>query len=172
MTAPTQPIEPTLHRPEGADVLRAIDKRSYLTLATVSEAGRPHAAGVLYERVGRTLYVNTIDSSRKARNVATSGRAGVVIPVRRMPVGAPPSGVQFQARAEVVAADAPRIRALVEAGELGSITSHGELDLPGSCFLAIEIPRRVLTYGLGMSLLALARDPLGGAGRAELSFDA
>ncbi len=158
------------HRPDPASVLRAIDKRSYLTLSTVSAAGHPHAAGVLYERVGDTLYVNTTATSRKARNITSSGRAAVVIPVRRMPVGAPPSGLQFQARAEVLPVDDRRILDLAEGGALRSITGHGELELPGSCFLAIRIPRRVLTYGLGMPLLELARDPLGAAGAVELDW--
>jgi nitroimidazol reductase NimA-like FMN-containing flavoprotein (pyridoxamine 5'-phosphate oxidase superfamily) len=68
-------------------IRKAIGKRSYAVLATVSEGGHPHAAGVLYAAVGWTLYVSTDRSSRKGRNLAARGRVGLTIPVRRVPVG-------------------------------------------------------------------------------------
>lgn len=167
-TSPPAPLDgPRLHRPDPDRVMEAIDTRSYCVLATVSPAGRPHAAGVLYELVGERMYVSTIDRSRKARNVAHAGHVGVVVPVRRIPAGGPPSAVQFQAEATILPADDPEIRRLAERGELSSIVGHGELDLPGGSFIRIEVPQRLHTYGLGMSLLELIRDPLGGAGLVE-----
>lgn len=157
-----------LHQPDPARVLRSIQKRSYCTLATVSSAGRPHAAGVLYELVGDQMFVNTTASSRKARNVAHTPHVGVVVPIRRIPAGGPPSAVQFQSTASVLTVDHPEVVRLVAAGELASITSHGELELPDTCFIRVELPRRLHTYGLGMSLWSLARDPLGAAGIAEV----
>ena len=151
-----------------AKLRRIITKRSYATISTVSPAGHPHAAGVLYELVGDQLFVNTLRDSRKARNVAVSGRVGVVIPVRRVPAGGPPSAVQFQATAEVVDAHHPMIDELVATGHLRSITGHGERDLPGSCFLRIDLPRRLHTYGLGMSLVQLIRHPLEAGGLIDL----
>ena len=152
-----------LHRPDPERVVRAIAKRSFATLASVSPAGRPHVAGVLYEAVGDRLYVSTLRSSRKARNVAANGRVGVCIPIRRLPVG-PPSSVQFQAAADVLAVDDPAISGLVAEGRLASITGHGELELADGCFLRIEMPQRMLTYGLGMPLRTLIKDPLGASG--------
>jgi hypothetical protein len=159
---------PVLFHPDPTKVRRAIAKRSYCVLSTTSEAGRPHAAGVLYALVGDTLWASTDTDSRKARNIAASGRVGVVIPVRRVPVG-PPSCVQFQTTATVVPPDDPALRAEIAAGRLKAITSHGELDLPDACFLRIDLPSRVLTYGLGMSLVKLMREPLAAAGTAELA---
>ena len=57
---------------------------------------------------------------------------------------------------------------VVADGKLGSLTSHGELDLPESVFLRIELPQRLLTDGLGMSLPTLIKDPLGAAGAVEV----
>ncbi len=148
-------------------VLRQLAKRSFAVLSTTSPAGRPHAAGVLYAAVGTTLWVSTLRGSRKARNVAANPHVAVCVPVRRIPVG-PPSVIQFQGRAEVVAVDDERVRP----AELGAITSHGELDLPDGCLLRIEPAGRVHTYGLGMSLLHLARNPLGAAGFVDLSAQA
>ncbi len=154
-------------RPEPRAVLEAVQKRSFATLSTVSSAGRPHVAGVLYEAVGTSLWVNTLRTSRKARNVAHEGRVAVAIPIRRLPIG-PPATVQFQAKAELVELDAPEVRALLERGHLASITGHGELDLEGGCFIRITPGRRWVTYGLGLSLWRWIRGPLAGGGAVEI----
>ncbi len=65
--------------------------------------------------------------------------------------------------------DDPEITDLVSGGHLGKITSHGELDEPDGCFLRIVPNGRIHTYGIGVSALALARDPLHvGARMADL----
>ena len=157
---------PTLADPHLADdprqaerTWRAIDRRHFAVLSTVSPAGHPHAAGVSYCTVGERLYVNTHRDSRKARNIAADERVGVVIPVRRLPVG-PPFNVQFQGTATLLAQDDPEITALLAADELRRIVSHGELDEPDGCFLRIEPTRRIHTYGIGVRIVAVARDPL------------
>jgi hypothetical protein len=68
--------------------------------------------------------------------------------------------VQFQGRAAVLAQDDPEIVALVADGSLDGITGHGELDEPDGCFLRIVANGPVHTYGIGVSALAVARDPL------------
>lgn len=153
----------TTHHPDADSVVAAVERRSFATLATTSPAGIPHVAGVLYERVGDDLYVSTLRTSRKARNVASSGRVAVCIPIRRVPLG-PPASVQFQASADVLDVDDPSILEAIAAGELDSLTGHGELDLPDSCFIRVSLPSRLLTYGLGMPLRSLIKDPLSAAG--------
>jgi general stress protein 26 len=153
--------------PSLAELTKVIGRRSICTLATSSPKNWPHAAAVLYEAVGTTLYVNTSRSSRKARNIAANPHVGVVIPVRRLPVG-PPAEVQFQGTAEVLDMDDPHIVELLQAGRLKSITSHGELDHPDGCFLRIAPGRRIYTYALGMPLLRVLRDPLNVSGVVEL----
>ncbi len=103
---------------------------------------------MLYEAVGTTLYVSTMRASRKARNIAANPHVAVCVPVCRLPVG-PPSSLQFQATAAVLAPDDDEISELVAAGRLRSITGHGELDLPGGCFLRITPDRRIATYASG-----------------------
>ena len=149
-------------------VVRAIDRRSFCTLATTSPRGRAHVAGVLYEAVGTDVYVSTLRTSRKARNIAANPSVAVCIPVRRLPVG-PPSSVQFQGHAELLDLDDPEVRRLAAAGDLEGITSLGELELPGGCFVRITPDGRAATYGLGMSLRRLLRDPLSAAGVADLA---
>jgi general stress protein 26 len=161
--------EPTHYSPDLDQVVKAIAKRSFCMLATVSPSGRPHVAGVLYQAIGTTLYVNMSRDGRKARNVADNPYVAVSIPIRRLPVGGPPSTVQFQGRAEILGFDDPDIVRMVGAGELKNITSHGELDHPDGCFVRITPLRRLTTYGLGMSLLKLIRDPLHAGGTVELA---
>jgi len=156
-TTPTQPSPNT--RPDRDKVIDVIRKRSFLALATTSPADRPHVAGVLYEAVGTTLYVNTLRSSRKARNIAANPHIAATIPIRRVPVGLP-SNVQFQGTAELLGNDHPEIEALLDAGRLTPITGHGELDNPDGCFIRITPNRQINTYGLGISLYRLIRDPL------------
>ena len=161
---------PALFHPEPAAVRRAVSRRSVAVLATVSAAGRPHAATVMYQLVDDSLYVSTGRDSRKARNVAETGRVALTIAVRRLPIG-PPATVQFQTTATIAAVDDPEIGRLAAAGRLDRITSHGELDLPGGCFLRLRLPARAATYALGMSLLRVLRQPLDVAGEVDLRLD-
>ncbi len=162
-----QPPDPV--RLPADEVLRLIDKRSYGVLASTSPAGRSHSAGVLYSRTGSSLVFSTMRSSRKARNVAANPHVAMTIPVRRVPVGGPPSAIMFQGRAEILDLDDRWLRSQADAGHLKSITGHGELELAGGCFVRIDLPDRVVTYGLGMSLLSLIRDPLNASGWSDLS---
>jgi nitroimidazol reductase NimA-like FMN-containing flavoprotein (pyridoxamine 5'-phosphate oxidase superfamily) len=164
---PQNTPEPAAQGPSVDEITSAIGRRSVCTLATSSSRNRPQVATVIYAAVGTTLYVNTDRSSRKARNVAENPHVGVVIHVRRLPVG-PPSEVQFQGTAEIVDMDDPHIVELVKAGKLKAVTSHGELDRPDGCFVRITPGRTMHTYGLGMSLWHLIRHPLDAAGRVEL----
>jgi hypothetical protein len=169
MSSTTHTAQPGAHpAPSVAEIRSAIAKRSFATLATTSPAQRPHAAGVLYADVDGVLYVSTLRSSRKARNVAANPHVFVSIPVRRIPVGAPPSTIQFAATAEVLPVDDPDVVTLARSGRLDAITGHGELDLPDGCILRITPGATVHTYGLGMSLRALAKNPLDAAARVTL----
>lgn len=153
--------------PSAAQLLALIGRRTVAHLATVSAAGRPHAATVLYAPVGTTLYVSTDTGSRKARNIRANPHVGICIPVRRLPVG-PPSSIQFQARATLLDRDDDEITSLAAAGRIAGVTGHGELDRADACFVRIEPGAQVHTYGLGMSLLHLLRHPLDAAGTVAL----
>ena len=163
----TPQSSPTVHTLDARAVLETIGKRSFATVATTSPEGWPHAAGVLYAMSGDALYVSTMRSSRKARNILANPKVAVSVPVRRAPVG-PPSNISFQTTARVLDLDDPELRAAAASGDLRSVTGHGELELPGGVFLRIALPRKVVTYGLGMSLLSLMRDPMHAAGVAHL----
>lgn len=163
-----QTPEATPRQLDPTDVLKTLQTRSFAVLSTVSAAGWPHAAGVIYQLVDGVMYVSTDLSSRKARSIAENPRVAVMVPIRRMPVGAPPSSVQFQATAEILPLDDPDLVSLAGAGKLKKVTGHDELERPGGCFLRITPRPKLNTYGLGMSIIQLARDPLNAAGVAAL----
>jgi general stress protein 26 len=146
---------------------QAISRNSFCTLATSSLAAKSHVTGVLYVAVDDALYVNTFDSSIKVRNIRENPQIAVTIPFKRVPLY-PPFCVQFQGKAEVLAVDDPRIVQLLQSGKLKRISSHGELDLPGSCFIRVTPARRVSTFGLGVSLWQFLRNPLKAGRHVEL----
>ena len=111
MTTSHQPANaegPTVFHPDPKMIRRAIERRSVATMATVSPAGRPHAATVLYQCADDALFVSTHRDSRKASNIAHDGHAAVTIAVRRLPIG-PPASIQFQTSAAVLDNDDPEV---------------------------------------------------------------
>lgn len=149
--------------PENTRLRKAIDrafaKKSFMSLASTSPAGRAHVAGVIYAAVDGDLYVNTNVHSRKARNIDENPNVAVVIPVRRLPVG-PPSTIMFQGTADVLDRDDRTLAGLLDSGRLKRITSHGELDDPDNWFIKITPTGRINTFGLGVPLRTLIRNPL------------
>jgi len=152
-------------RPTEADhtvrdaALRALARQSFCTLATSSPKNRPHVVGVAYAIERGILYVHTFADSRKTLNIRDNPRVAVCVPVRRIPV-APPFCVQFQGSAEILAVDDPDIAALERSGRLKKIAAHGALLAAGSCVLRITPGPVLSTYGIGVPLLTLIRDPL------------
>ncbi len=165
----TPETTPTVDPKHERRILRTIAKKSFCTLATTSPADRPHSAGVVYSAVGTSLWIHTLTTSRKARNIAANPHVGVTIPFRRMPAG-PPFTIHFQARAELVAMDDPRVAALLERGELKKIAGHGALDIPDGVFVEIVPTGAIHSYGPGARTIDLIRDPLNhGAASFRLS---
>jgi len=162
----TSTLHDSLAHPRWDDVVRAVAKRSFCLLATTSPSDRSHVAGVLYDEVDGALYVSVDRPSRKARNIAANPHVAVTVPIRRIPVG-PPSTAMFQTTATVLANDDAEVQRLAAQGRLGTITGHGELDLASGCIVRIDPPSVIHTYGLGLSLWRLIREPLRGGGRVE-----
>ena len=140
-------------------VLDAIAGNSFCALATASAANRPHVVGVMYVAVDNVLYVGVDDSSIKARNIRQNPHVAVCIPVSQGP-GIPPFCVQFQATAELHAPRDPAVAGLIGDGRLAAITGHGVLDDPETRIVRITPGRRVATYGVGLSLEEVMRDPI------------
>ncbi len=166
-TASPTPAAADAHRRR---ILATIARKSFCVLASTSPAGRPHAAGVVYDHHDGSLWLHTKTDSRKAKNVAANPWVGVTIPFRRLPLG-PPFTIHFQARAELVALDAPEAVAALDTGDLDGISGHGALDMPDSCFVRIQPQGSIHSYGPGARTIDLIRDPLN-HGAASFPLDA
>ena len=159
---PAQPVAYAARTDDAATVRlaaqKALARHSFCTLATSSPRNCPNVVGVVYALCDGKLYVHTLEGSRKVRDIRGNANVAVCVPVRRVPM-APPFCVQFQATATVLAKDDAEIVSLIRAGKLKKILAHGALDVPGACFLRIE-PKPVLsTFGIGVPLMTLLRDP-------------
>ena len=137
---------------------RAIDRQSFCTLATTSAELRPHVTGMRYVRIGGAFYITMHEDSIKARNIRQNPSVAICIPVKKFPF-VPPYAIQFQGTAEILPKSDHRIVDLFEAGRLKGIISAKDFAVPGTCFARIEPGRRVATYGLGFSLIQIARNP-------------
>lgn len=144
---------------------KIIRKHSFCTVATTSPAGRSHSAGVIYQAVDGDLWIHTLRSSRKARNIVASGNVGVCLSFRRLPAG-PPFTIHYQAGAELLAMDDPQVRRLIAAGAIDRISGHGALEMEDGCFVKISKPRTLHSYGPGASIIGLIRDPLNNGARS------
>jgi len=155
---------------------RALRRRTFGTLSTLTERGAPHATGVVYavSEVGEplALYVTTRTTTRKVRNLRGRPEVAFVVPVphRFLPVF-PPRAIQFLGTATVVADDdAGANRAFTSwflrrilAAERRIVAEGGDL-----CFIRIRPNGRLFTYAMGTSVWSNLRQPRGAIGRVTI----
>jgi len=152
---------------------RAVEKRSFCVLATTSAANKPHAVGILYAPVGLTLYLLMSEDAIKVRNVRANPNVAISIPVRKYPMG-PPMAVQFQGTAEILGMDDPHVVRLRDAGRLKKIMPAGmktAAQAQGVCVMKVVPGRRISTYGLGVPLRRILRDPACGQRSVPVPHD-
>jgi hypothetical protein len=140
-------------------ITKILARHPFCVLATTSRVGSSHAAGVVFDWVDGDMYIHTMRTSRKARNIADNAHVGIVVPSRRLPVG-PPFTVQFQAIATIVSMDDATIRSLLVENRLARTSGHGALKESDGCFLRITPGPVVHTYGIGVSVIGIIKDPL------------
>lgn len=155
----SQHTGPSIGTEHARRVARIVRRKSFCTLATVSPAGRPHSAGVVYVWADGALWAHTMRNSHKGRNITADEHVGVTIPFRRLPAG-PPYTIHFQATARLVEMSDPDARRLVDDGTLKIISGHGALDEPDGVFVRITPVGNVHSYGPGARAIDIVRDPL------------
>lgn len=158
-TTITQPTAPGDNDSQARIIAKALRKKTFATLATVSPKGRSHSAGVVYDFVDGALWIHTMRDSRKGRNLAHNRYVGICVPYRRLPVG-PPFTLHFQGVAELIPLDNPEAVRLHEAGRLDSISGHGAMNMDRACFVRITPTGMIHSFGPGVPVLDLARNPL------------
>jgi len=141
----------------SATVWKALEKASFAVVSHVNASGEPRSSGVVYGVAGRRLYVAVAADGRKARDIATGQEVAVTVPIRRggvlaLLVPIPPATITFRARATVHPAGSL---------DIGSVSKDLEKLVPearktGSCVLELMPEGRFLTYGIGVTLMAMA----------------
>lgn len=158
-------------------VEKALRKRTFGVLSTLTERGAPHATGVVYavSAPGEllALYVTTRTATRKVRNLRARHDAAFVVPVpHRFLPAFPPRAIQFPGTATVLAADDEGANRAFEstwflrrilATERRIVIEGGDL-----CFIRIRPEGKLFTYGMGMSVLGNLRRPRGAIGRVTI----
>ena len=161
------PDHPTAHlvHPDPAMIRRTLERRSIATLATVSATGRPARRDrALPVRRRRALRQHR---ARAAARPATSPTAGT--PRSRSPCGACRSAhrpASSSRRRLSCRHRRPRDRQLASAGRLRRSRRTASWTSPTAASCASRRRPRP-TYGLGMSLLHLLRNPLEAAAEVE-----
>jgi general stress protein 26 len=158
------------------EVSRELARRTYGVLSTITNDGRPHSTGVLYAATSENepllLYVCSDKKSRKARNITRNPSISFTVPVsRRFLRFVPPSSIQFQGTAKLVSLDESIRRAFGRSLVLRQVLGAAEssLDEPdGSCFIRITPDPFIFTYGLGVSVMELAKNMGGAMGKVEV----
>jgi hypothetical protein len=158
-------------------VERALRRRSFATLSSLTVDERPHATGVVYAVSvpgdPLSLFVTTNVTNKKVANIRAHPNVAVVVPLsRRLLPELPPACLQFQGVAEVLdGSDPAAVRAFQSTLFLRTIlrTEHRIVATGGRiCFLRIRPEPVIFTYGLGRSLLWLRRHAGQGAQRVPI----
>ena len=161
-------------------VVRALRRRKFGTLSTLSEKGRPHATAVIYAMSPHDepvfFYVTTRTTTRKVRNIGVRPDVAFVVPLARLFAPAfPPRAVQFQGTADVVAGeDEGALRAFHSSWFLRRILSTEQRIVAQGgdlCFIRIRPDPVIFTYGIGMSVFETMRRPMDAAGRVAIPAD-
>jgi hypothetical protein len=169
MATTVQNEESLAARLTSEQVWSKVAVQSFAVLGYVTPGGEPRASGVVYETLGRRLYVAVAPDSWKARHIAVSGRVSVTVPVRRggilsLVAPIPPATVSFHGTAMVYPAGAAETRPRLE--ELGALLPT---ERRASASIIEIVPEGAfVTYGIGVSL-AKMRDP--NAARSRVRVD-
>ena len=147
---------------------RALAHASFAVLGHTTATGAPRTSGVVYQTVGRHLYVAVAPDGWKARQIATGDQVSVTVPVRRGGVLAllfpiPPATISFSGRVTVHTAGAPEIAGLLDVPR--RLLPPARRD--SACVLDIVPEGHFLTYGISVGLLAM-RDPAAARARVPV----
>lgn len=168
MTTHTQRKEAVRGRVDTEHVWREITKASFAIISHVTPAGAPRSSGVMYQVIGRRLYVAVDADGWKARHLAADPRVAVTVPVRRggllsLLAPIPPATITFHGSAVVHRTDAPEVTRIADRLTRLLPTEHQD----SAAVLEIVPAGEFVTYGIGVSLMQM-RDTAGARGRAPV----
>jgi hypothetical protein len=169
MTTETQLKEAVRASLDAEQVWREIARASFAIISHVTLAGAPRSSGVMYEMIGRHLFVAVDADGWKARHLAADPRVAVTVPVRRggllsLMTPIPPATISFHGTAVVHRPDAPEIARIAERLTRILPTEHQD----AAAIVEIVPEGEFVTYGIGVSLMQM-RDTERARGRVPVS---
>ncbi len=158
--------------PSFAYVEEQLRKRTYGIISTVTPEGRSHSTGIVYgvspPEQQFSLYLITLASYRKTKNIRNNPNVSFVIPFPHSLLGfIPPSSAQFQGRAEILPFDNHvGIQAFQTKRVLRITLEHARKGHESGerVFIRVVPDEKVHCFGLGVSLWrwAIRRDVASG----------
>lgn len=150
--------EPLSAHPITADrVWRELEKATFAVISHVTPEGKPRSSGVVCAAVEHRLYVVTAPESWKARQIASGDEVAVTVPIHRggvmtLVARIPPATISFHAVATVHRAGTAAAESVPK--KLASLLPR---DRRSGCLIELSPRGAFLTYGIGVSLMDMAK---------------
>ncbi len=137
----------------SASVWDEIDRNNFAVLGMVSARHQARTVGIVYVVDGRRLYIGAGRDQWKIKHIAQNGDVSMTIPIaKRVPlmpwIKIPAATITFSGTARVLEED--------QLGKalLDKLYRH-DADRSGWCAIEVTPQRDFITYGIGVSLLAM-----------------
>ena len=151
-------------------VWEVIDKELFAVIGMVTAEGQARTAGVVYAVHQGKLVIGTGKDTWKARHITGNPHVSITIPLaKRIPImpwiKIPAATITFCGTAHVF----PAAEASPEL--LQAVFQHMADDqamVDSSCLIEVTPEKDIITYGVGVSLMAM-RDPQNARGRAAVA---
>ena len=137
----------------SASVWDEIDRNNFAVLGMVSARHQARTVGIVYVVDGRRLYIGAGRDQWKIKHIAQNGDVSMTVPIaKRVPlmpwIKIPAATITFSGTARVLEED--------QLGKalLDKLYRH-DADRSGWCAIEVTPQRDFITYGIGVSLLAM-----------------
>jgi hypothetical protein len=145
-----------------------VEKNSFAVLGMVTAKEEPRTVGIVYVVEDRKLYIGAAASAWKTKHIQHSPHVSVTIPIaKRVPlmpwIKVPAATITFSGTARILQ------KQDLGAELLENLYRHDD-GRGGWCAIAVTPEKDFITYGVGVSLLAM-RSPAKARSRAPVATD-
>jgi hypothetical protein len=151
-------------------------KKTFGVLSTIGADGSSQTTGILYavSPLGAAfrLYLITVRSYLKARNIARNPQVSFLVPYPHalLPF-VPASCISFSATAEIAPLDDAEGRAAFDTNRILRMNLAETNSFEDGVFLRIRPKRSMHCYGIGVGLMTIARNPAEAGYSVEIPSD-
>ncbi len=138
------------------EIRKILKKQMWLVLSTVDDTNQPHSSVVVYQSDGNKIYIQTGETTIKARNIKNNTKVSITIPFRKnflhKIIPAPPAELHFTAKAEIISKEDKEAREVLKKF-IKQAESVGGSD--ETIWIRITPSGIISTYGVGIPLLTM-----------------